>query len=523
MLVPKLDKVESVFRNESVFAVDVKLINLDNVLVTAFMLMRNNGSRISLKLKNKFHTIESLCQYFEILERKGSIKGASEHQNALEAWLRSSLINLVSRGKADKENVASLRPLHLESYRIRNQKHTKDYNTADQLYIMIRQRPEVMNALKEYLSIGWDNNSKVVTTDPQVDVDTAGVLQLMSLVEIDPKVTTASLNNIKPILKRQADLYCDDIKRLLYYQKSIPRSVFIEYLRVLTGFHLSLYFQKLIRLLPKMVEAGTINVDDDWNIVVDLTDSLEGNVADIACADMEQELNGLMEYILATMRINAVGKYLNEPDNIELILNTIKNRPDDFESYFRFKLNAVIGRYDEIADSPEEAKQSKDELKVYLEYEKSFFEKYVQCVAKVRAPYQYRYSYQFFDSASMKNQDSAFLADGRSRRHPRRAVIGSKLLEVLVQLVVLTPKDGLYESYSLSINDLIKRLRERYGLIIDGTQEERFKDADITTHLAFRENVEALKNKLRQIGFYTDLSDASILQKIRPRYNVNKQ
>lgn len=123
----------------------------------------------------------------------------------------------------------------------------------------------------------------------------------------------------------------------------------------------------------------------------------------------------------------------------------------------------------------------------------------------------------------MKNQDSAFLADGRSRKHPRRAVIGSKLLEVLVQLVVLTPKDGLYESYSLSINELINRLRTRYGLIIDGTQEERFKDADITTHLAFRENVEALKNKLRQIGFYTDLSDASILQKIRPRYNVNNQ
>ena len=60
MLVPKLDKVESVFRNEAVFAPDVKAINLDNVLVAAFMLMRNNGSRIKLKLGNKFHTTESL-------------------------------------------------------------------------------------------------------------------------------------------------------------------------------------------------------------------------------------------------------------------------------------------------------------------------------------------------------------------------------------------------------------------------------------------------------------------------------
>ena len=205
MLVPKLDKVESVFRNESVFAVNVKAINLDNALVTAFMLMRNNGSRISLKLVNKFHTVESLKQYFDVLERKGMVEGASDHQDALDAWLRSSLINMVFRGKADKENVASLRPLHLESYRIKNQKHAKDYNTADQIYIMIHQRPEIMNALKEYMSIGWDNNSKVVTTNPQVDVDTAGVLQLMSLVGIDPKVTTTSLNSIKPLLENQAD------------------------------------------------------------------------------------------------------------------------------------------------------------------------------------------------------------------------------------------------------------------------------------------------------------------------------
>lgn len=160
-------------------------------------------------------------------------------------------------------------------------------------------------------------------------------------------------------------------------------------------------------------------------------------------------------------------------------------------------------------------------MKQYLDYEIDFFDKYIQCIAKVRARYQYKYSYDFLDKSSMKNQDSALIADGRSRKHPRRAVIGSKLLEVLVQMVALTPKEGLYETYSLSITELMKRIRDRYGLIIDGTQEERFKDSDITTHLAFRTNVEALKNKLRQIGFYNDLSDASIMQKIRPRYNVN--
>ena len=55
-------------------------------------------------------------------------------------------------------------------------------------------------------------------------------------------------------------------------------------------------------------------------------------------------------------------------------------------------------------------------------------------------------------------------------------------------------------------------------MIINGLSEERFNNADVNTHLAFRDNVESLKQKLRMIGFYNDLSDAYILQKIRPRY-----
>ena len=67
---------------------------------------------------------------------------------------------------------------------------------------------------------------------------------------------------------------------------------------------------------------------------------------------------------------------------------------------------------------------------------------------------------------------------------------------------------------------MLDNLRTRYGLIINGLNEERFKNIDINTHLAFKENVEAFKMKLRQIGFFDDLSDAYILQKIRPRYEL---
>lgn len=76
------------------------------------MLMRNNGARIKLMLKSGiFHDIKSLKKYFQILEENHDVIGYSDNPEAIESWLRSSLVNMVFRGKA-KENVASMRPLH---------------------------------------------------------------------------------------------------------------------------------------------------------------------------------------------------------------------------------------------------------------------------------------------------------------------------------------------------------------------------------------------------------------------------
>ena len=121
----------------------------------------------------------------------------------------------------------------------------------------------------------------------------------------------------------------------------------------------------------------------------------------------------------------------------------------------------------------------------------------------------------------MKNTSSKLLADSRSRRHPRRGALGSKLLETLVQLLVIQDKpNGGFETRSLSIDELVEEIRNRYGLIINGLEEERFAETGVEANEAFRINMEAFKDKLRQIGFYTDMSDAYILQKIRPRYKL---
>ena len=525
---PILSKEERVFREPSIFAVDAKAITLENVLVSLFMLMRNNGSRIKIKLARKasIHTTQSILErYFKLLEQKGEFLGFSENPEAAESWLRSNLINMVFRGKAN-ENVSSLRPLHLESYRIRNQKFNRDYNTADQVYVMLNQCPEVRDALKRYMMVGWDSNTNKLIPDETLDVDTAGLLHLIKGIDIDLK-QGASLNNLRPILKNQALLFCDDIMRLLSYERNIPRSVFIDYLRILTGFHLALYFHQLIYQLPIMVKTGRTDEINGWSMVVDLTDKLESPMSDIAVADMGQLLEGIFSYIQASYTIKAV-KRMPSNDNLSIseLLQKIVEASPEMDAYFSVRLSDIFDNFRKDAKTDEELEDAEAhiaDLNEYLQYEDTPLEKYIQCLMMVGAKYQLKYGKEFLDKASMKNTESALMIDGRSRRHQRRGAMGSKLLEVLVQLLVLTPKTGGgFISNPLSIRELIREIRNRYGIIIDGTDEERFKDADVRTHLAFKTNVDALKSKLRQIGFYTDLSDASSLQKIRPRYKINE-
>ncbi|WP_449400758.1 hypothetical protein [Chryseobacterium wanjuense] len=83
-------------------------------------------------------------------------------------------------------------------------------------------------------------------------------------------------------------------------------------------------------------------------------------------------------------------------------------------------------------------------------------------------------------------------------------MLGTRLLEALVQIQVLHLEDDKFITQSLSIEELMRNLKDCYGLIINGLEEKRFQNADLHTHLAFKENVEAFKIKLRQIGFYND-------------------
>lgn len=518
---PRTDRTKSEFRNELICFTDPKLIDIEKTMVNLFMLLRHNGAKARLRVRgtDQAFGIEDLVQLFQGIEKeKGLVIGSEKYDGKpLKWWLRSNLTEMVFRGHPEKEKTSSLKPIHLQSFIIRNAKHTRDYFSSDQVYSMLTVDPKVKEELTNYLNQGWDKVTKKITTNDDIDIDSLGILRLIEGKSRDSADdTTPIFDKIKPLLYKDAKKYCDDVHILLQYSKSIPRHVLIDYLKTITAFHLSLYTIKLIKYLPLMISDGTTEIDTELSLVVDVTDDPNSLVAQISMDDTQTVFDGILDYVKAVFMINTALKFLklenNLSDNLIHAIKEISNPSDNFMMYCKHALDSIIDL------NPDE----KNLINDIAAYESDDFRKYIEVVLKARGQFYHKYFVQQLDSQMLKNTENGMLASSRRWKQHRRFVLGTKLLEALIQIAVLKLENNSnYKSEPISIEEFLEWLNKNYGLLINGIDNSRFADSNVNYHLAFKDNLEAFKNKLRQIGFYSVLSDAYIMQKIRPRYTIN--
>jgi hypothetical protein len=96
---------------------------------------------------------------------------------------------------------------------------------------------------------------------------------------------------------------------------------------------------KVVYLLPKMIDAGTRNVDDDWSLVVDLTDNLDSIVSQFACKDIERMENSYGKYIRATYMVDIIQKRKRcDVDEAFRILKEDNNKQGE---YYEKELNDI--------------------------------------------------------------------------------------------------------------------------------------------------------------------------------------
>ena len=249
-----ISKRDREFRLPKISYLDFKYLEMDRVLTALFARLAHNGFPSQLRRKADL-TVEAFVE--EFLEHPEWFSGFWAHREILERWVETHLMDVVNRGKANQA-VASPRPLHGFTYRFRNPRHSRDYGAAQHIYEMLTGARQgngqrTLEHLQAFFFQGHDRVTGNTASDNTLDVETQALLRLLNQVE-DAADTKSNRESHPPLCVGSADLLAEDTQRLLFYQRFIPRSVMVDYLKILLSFHLALYHLRLMKLLPSLVK-----------------------------------------------------------------------------------------------------------------------------------------------------------------------------------------------------------------------------------------------------------------------------
>lgn len=546
-----LQKKDREFRLPKISYLDFKTIEMDRVLTGLFERLEHGGYPSVFRDKREL-TVDKFVD--DILDARDKFLGFTQHRDMVERWVETHLMDIVNRGKKNAA-VAGPRPLHGYTYRFRNPKHSRDYGAAQHLYQMLHHARNLsghnaIKHLKEFFFDGFDKVTRELNDKALTDIETATLLHFLSQRK-DTADTRAGGDRFAPVCIGSADLMAEDIQRMLFYKPFMPRSVMVEYLKVLLSFHLALYHLRLLKLLPawqKLEGANSLCAElacpmkpreqrepqgdcpYKLGLFVDLTGSAESATATIA----ERSADGCYRRIPSFVRAYFVAKKLDEFSE-HLVRRGKLIRPlnsvfsvgelyglqgvpfaEERDKFFGERLAGLLESLSE-GDGGLDA-----EVDAITKMGLSDFETYIEILVALRGAFHRKYIIESLDATMLKNKSGALLAQTRARNAPRRFALESRLLEVLLQIAVLRPggEQG-YFTGEMRIDDLLSFLRERYGLYIDQLPPgEGFATPTIDERKALRSNVQAFTGRLREIGFYRDLSDAYVTQTVVPRYTI---
>ena len=122
------------FRTPKTTYVDFKHIEMDRVLTMLFPRLKYDGYASRRPPRGGDLTVEEFMEDF--LEHPEWFAGFDRFPQVVHRWIETDLMDVVNRGKANQA-VAAPRPLHGNTYKFRNAKHTRDYGAAEQIYWML--------------------------------------------------------------------------------------------------------------------------------------------------------------------------------------------------------------------------------------------------------------------------------------------------------------------------------------------------------------------------------------------------
>ncbi|MGI8551242.1 MAG: methylation-associated defense system protein MAD7 [Dehalococcoidia bacterium] len=531
-----LDLKQRAFKADEITYLDRKSIQLDRMLLNLFELLRFDG-RPAVHRRPRRIDLDSLLKLMQA--RPSTFPGFTDHPETARAWLSGGLIEIMNRDKPGREMVVGPRPLHLNAFKLANPKAAADYGASRQVWAMLFHADHaLLGRLKAFFGRGLDPAADVYDRSTPLDIETLAILGLVDQVTVDPQ-TTPLPDPLPPLCLGQGRILADDLRRLLAHEQVVPRHVLAGYIQTVIGLHLALFTLRLFWLLPDWIEGARrhescsdcplecgntldlLQCPYQHEIVVDMTDDPASPATALARESASMHLDRVSAYTRAVILLNRLKEFASvltasgrrpPARSVSDLLPLLAEPLQDMEGHFLARIADVISQGpDEEEDSLVKAILRVDGL--------TSLERYVELACLQRMKNERNALVKMFDSLAQKNRPGGFLRQRAGPRSPRWFALGGDLLETLVQIAVVTRDgDGFIRSHNMLIDDFIEWLRTRYGFVV---YAPAYRDVPPEERGAWRTNERGLRDRLRQIGFFTDLSDAYNSQTLRPRYQVS--
>ncbi len=521
------------WRLATISPIDVRAVDLDAVL-TRFWLRIAHANRPLVSRAGSATTIPELA--LELEQRSGSnFQGFAEHRGTAEAWLRADLVKTLRR-QPDRFTVA--RPLHALATRVRSgDRQTDDSNASLALYSWLDRvdRP-LLAELRSFIDVqpGRDDDR----VDSRTDLATYALALLGAQRDPDMPRSETPEELPPPLCLGQARYYADDMRRLLAYRDAMPRSALIDHLRRLTGLHLGLYLLRIFRIVVEAERGETAacsgclagrapreTCPHDLELVVDCGEDARSPVAKLAEASWDRNEDLLAQYVRSHLALKKLDEFALdlEPREEDALPHTTLSeiaavegaaRGDLIDLYFDARIKEVVAQ----SGGEDEANRTRELVADYRGTGLSPFRVYVALLAHFSERRWVSYHRYLLDSLFSKNSPEGMLRQPLGGPRRRRAAMGASLLETLTMVAVVAGEPGSFYTRPLQVDQLIAHLEQRYGMRI-GTPPAAAAE-DLEVHRLLAANVERFKARLRETGLFTDLSDAFLAQRVRPRHII---
>jgi len=461
--------------------------------------------------------------------------GVSPRLGIMSKWLRENYLETDRmNGPEAEEVIAGLYPVHGVAIKLQRSTSYRDFGLGLFTYGVLQEFSSIRDELRNYLWLGDKNPDE----KDRLDLET---LLIMESLEAAPtrepvKWVEGGEPLPRPYCPGHAAVFANDISRLLAYKDLVPRKELIQWLTSLIGFHIALYSFKLFKAVPSLLDNGkpcdsTCNVDP-WSeepfkhcphfikFFADAGDNHKSSAAELARSYHDEILQMMSSYIYAHFTLRKLYEFGQEWSRLHP--DTLPTAPETVAEVVKLLKHPNLAQWAElrimniVRDSDDKAAQLKELNKVY----KNTFQQYLELAYPEVHARQFRHHREFLDAVLGKNSDYGIMKAGAGPINKRRFYLSGGITELLLHLSILNyhDKQGFYTEKT-TVNRLLNILENRYGIMVD-----RIGLTERTSQIeaALKDNLAAFKTKLREAGSFVDLSDASNVQVLKPRFVIRR-